>query len=61
MTEVTKSRRMRGWVQDAACMRAMRHVYKTLPRKPEGKRPLGRPRHKQACNIKIYLKERNGM
>jgi hypothetical protein len=25
--------------------------------KPEGKRPLGRPRHRWECNIKMYLQE----
>jgi hypothetical protein len=25
--------------------------------KPEGKRPLGRPRHRWVDNIKIYLRE----
>jgi len=25
--------------------------------KPEGKRPLGRPRHRQEDNIKVYLQE----
>jgi len=32
-------------------------VYKILVRKPEGKRPLGRPRHRWEDNIKMYLKE----
>jgi hypothetical protein len=27
-------------------MRKYRNVYKVLARKPEGKRPLGRPRHR---------------
>jgi hypothetical protein len=31
-------------------------VYKILVRKPEGKRPLGRPRHRWEDNIKMYLK-----
>jgi hypothetical protein len=34
-----------------------RGVYMVLVGKPEGKRPLGRPRHKGEDNIKIDLKE----
>jgi hypothetical protein len=41
---VIKSRRMR-WVGHVACMREEIGVYKVLVEKPEGKRPLGRPRH----------------
>jgi hypothetical protein len=36
-------RRMR-WMGHAACMGEMRNSYKILVRKPEGKRPLGRPK-----------------
>jgi hypothetical protein len=32
-------------------------VYKLLVRKPEGKRPLGRPRHRWVDNIKMDLLE----
>jgi hypothetical protein len=39
------------------CTGEMRNVYKILADKPEGKRPLGRPRHKQEDNIKIGLRE----
>jgi hypothetical protein len=35
----------------------IRYVYKILVGKPEGKRPLGRPRHKWEDNIKLDLKE----
>jgi hypothetical protein len=38
-----KSRRMR-WVGHVARMREGRGVYKVLAGRPEGKRPLGRPR-----------------
>jgi len=34
-----------------------RSVYRVLVRKPEGKRPLGRPRHKRKDNIKTDLQE----
>jgi hypothetical protein len=32
-----------------------RNAYRLLVGKPEGKRPLGRPRRKWVDNIKIYL------
>ena len=34
-----------------------RGVYKVLVRKPEGKRPLGRPSHRWEDNIKMVLQE----
>jgi hypothetical protein len=34
-----------------------RGVYRVLVRRPEGKRPLGRPRHRWEDNIKIDLRE----
>jgi hypothetical protein len=34
-----------------------RNVYGILVGKPEGKRPLGRPRHRWVDNIKMNLKE----
>jgi hypothetical protein len=34
-----------------------RGVYRALVGKPEGKRPLGRTRHRWEDNIKIYLQE----
>jgi hypothetical protein len=34
-----------------------RSVYGVLVGKPEGKRPLGRPRHRWENNIKIDLRE----
>jgi hypothetical protein len=34
-----------------------RNAYKILVGKPEGKRPLGRPRRRWVGNIKIYLRE----
>jgi hypothetical protein len=38
-----------------------RNAYKILIGKPEGKRPLGRLRHRWVDNIKIYLKVIDGM
>jgi hypothetical protein len=32
-------------------------VYRVLVGRPEGKRPLGRPRHRWEDNIKLYLRE----
>jgi hypothetical protein len=34
-----------------------RGVYRVLMRTPEGKRPLGRPRHRWEDNIKMDFKE----
>jgi hypothetical protein len=34
-----------------------RDVYRVLVGKPEGKRPLGRPRHRWEGNIKMDLQE----
>jgi hypothetical protein len=34
-----------------------RGVYRVLVGKPEGKRPLGRPRHRWVHNIRIDLQE----
>jgi hypothetical protein len=42
---VIKSRRM-GWAGHVARMWESRGVYRVLVEKPEGKRPLGRPRRK---------------
>jgi hypothetical protein len=56
IVRVIKSRRMR-WARYAARMGERRGVYRVLVGKPEGKRPLGRPRHRWKDNIKIDLKE----
>jgi hypothetical protein len=50
-----KSREMR-WAWHEAQMVKMT-AYRLLVGKPEGKRPLGRPRHRWVDNIKMYLKE----
>jgi len=36
-----------------------RGVYRVLVGKPEGKRPLGRPRHRWENNIKMDLQDRD--
>jgi hypothetical protein len=38
-----------------------RNAYRILVGKPEGKRPLGRPRHRWVDNIKKILKRGAGM
>jgi hypothetical protein len=35
----------------------MKNVYNILVGKPDGRRPLGRPRRRWEDNIKLYLKE----
>jgi hypothetical protein len=51
-----KSRRMR-WTGNVARMGAKRNTYRILVRKTEGRRPLGRPRHRFVDNIKIDPRE----
>jgi hypothetical protein len=51
-----KSRRM-GWAGPVACMGEGRNVYRVLVGKPEGRRPLERPRHGWEDGIKMDLRE----
>jgi hypothetical protein len=51
-----KSRRMK-WAGHVARMGEERKMYKVLVGKPEGKRPLGRPRRRWEDGIRMYLKE----
>jgi hypothetical protein len=51
-----KSRRMR-WAGHVARMGEERKVYKVLVGKPEGKRPLGRPRRRWEDGIRMDLRE----
>jgi hypothetical protein len=51
-----KSRTLR-WVGHVAHMREIRGLYRVLGGKPEGKRPLLRPRSRWKHNIKIDLQE----
>ena len=51
-----KSRRLR-WAGHVACMEQSRNAYRVLVGKPEGKKPLGRPRRRWEDNIKMYLRE----
>ena len=56
IVRVIKSRRMR-WAGHVARMGEERGAYKVLVRKPEGKRPLGRPRRRWVDNIRMDLQE----
>jgi hypothetical protein len=51
-----KSRRMR-WAGHVERMGEERQVYKVLVGKPEGKRPLGRPRRRWEDGIRMNLRE----
>jgi hypothetical protein len=53
---IIKSRSMR-WAGNVARMREKRNAYRLLVGKPEGKRPLQRPRHRWVDNIKRDLGE----
>jgi len=54
--QVIKSRRMR-WAGHVVQMGEKRGVYRVLVGKSEGKRPLGRPRHRWVDNIRMDLQE----
>jgi hypothetical protein len=56
---VVKSKRMR-WAGHVARMGEDRGVHRVLVRKPEEKRPLGRPRRRWEDNIKMDLQEVGG-
>ena len=56
---VVKSRRMR-WAGHVARMGEDRGVHRVLVGKPEGKRPLGRPRRRWEDNMKMDLQEVGG-
>jgi len=45
------------WVSHEERMQDMKNVYKILVGKPEGNRPLRRPRHRWEDNTEIDLKE----
>jgi hypothetical protein len=53
---VIKARRMR-WVGHVARMGEVRGAYNILVGRPEGRRPLGRPRRRWEDNIKMDLRE----
>ncbi|KAJ4450278.1 hypothetical protein ANN_01698 [Periplaneta americana] len=51
-----KSRRLR-WAGLVACMGESKNAYRMLVGRPEGKRPLGRPKRRWEDNIKMDLRE----
>jgi hypothetical protein len=53
---IIKSKRMR-WAGHVVRMGEKRNAYRLLVGKPEGKRPLGRPRRRWVDNIKVDLLE----
>ena len=59
IVRVVKSRTMR-WAGHVARMGEERGVHRVLVGKPEGKRPLGRPRRRWEDNIKMDLQEVGG-
>jgi hypothetical protein len=56
IVRLIKSRRMR-WARHVARMEDGRGVYSVLVGRPEGKRPLERPRRRWEDNIKMDLRE----
>jgi hypothetical protein len=56
LIRIIKSRRMR-WAGHVARIGENRNAYRLLVGKPEGKRPLGRPRRRWEDNIRMDLGE----
>jgi hypothetical protein len=56
MITIIKSRRMK-WAGNVSSIGKERNAYRILVGKPEGKRPLGRPRRSWDGNIKMDLGE----
>jgi hypothetical protein len=56
IVRVIKARRMR-WAGHVARMGEVRGAYNILVGRPEGRRPLGRPKRRWKDNIKIDLRE----
>jgi hypothetical protein len=54
--QISLGRRLR-WEGHVASMGEERKVYMVLVEKPEGKRPLGRPRHRWEDGIRLDLGE----
>jgi hypothetical protein len=57
VNRMLKSRRMR-WAGHVAHMGEKRNAYRILVGKPEGKRSLGKPRHRWVDDIKMDLRDR---
>jgi hypothetical protein len=60
IVRVIKSRRMR-WAGHVTNMGEGRGVYRVLVGRPEGRRPLGRPRRRWEDKIKMDIRERGVM
>jgi hypothetical protein len=56
IVRVIKARRMR-WAGHVAHMGEVRSAYNILVGRPEGRRPLGRPRHRWEHNMKMDIRE----
>jgi hypothetical protein len=56
IVRVIKARRMR-WAGHVARMGEVRGAYNILVGRPEGRRPIGRPRRRWEDNIKMDLRE----
>jgi hypothetical protein len=56
IVRIIKFRRMR-WAWHVVRMGGKGNAYRSLVGKPEGKRPLGRPRHRLVDTIKMDLAE----
>ena len=56
IVRVIKSRRVR-WAEHVARMGEERGVYRVLVGKPEGRRPMGRPRRRWVDNIRMDIQE----
>jgi hypothetical protein len=56
IVRVSNSRRVR-WAENVTLVGESRDVYRVLVGKPDGKRPLGKPRFRGISNIKMYLRE----
>jgi hypothetical protein len=56
IVRVIKAKRMR-WAGHVARMGEVRGAYNILVGRPEGRRPLGRPRRRWEDNIKMVLRE----
>jgi hypothetical protein len=54
--KMIKSGRM-GWAGHVACMGEMRNAHNIVVRKPEGKRPVGRHRHRWEDHTRRDLRE----
>jgi hypothetical protein len=48
---------MMNWTGHVACMVEMRNAYNVSVGKPEGKKPLGRPRSRYEDNRRMYFRE----